>query len=258
MVNFGVIKNIEFQRPFAVGIFCGHAKPSPLPTYLQDFINEFNYFKTGFIHNSRTYFINCHSIVCDSPAKTFIKCSESPNGHSCCDKWTDYGQHINGRIVLRNFFATKRTDVSFRCQLDEDHHVRVTPLTQLDIDMIHSFPVDYMHNVCLGIMRKLLNYWFGGSLRVRLPGRLTSLISRKLVDLKQYIPCEINCKPRSLTVLPRFKASEFQTFLLYTGIIVLKDVISESIYKHFLLLHVAITCLMTRDDTARELNCELA
>lgn len=80
--------------------------------------------------------------MCDSPAEAFIKCSKSPNGYSCCDKCTDYGQHINSRIVLRNLFATKRTDISFRCQLDEDHHVGVTPLTQLDIDMIHSFPVD--------------------------------------------------------------------------------------------------------------------
>lgn len=135
----------------------------------------------------------------------------------------------------------------------------VSPLLQLDIDMINSFPVDYMHNVCLGVMRKLLNYWVGGNRNnVRLQSRQVNLISEKLLSIKQNIPSEINRKPRSLSELSRFKATEYRTFLLYTGIIVLKDVVDSRIYNHFLIFHFAIALLMSSEQVTREINSELA
>lgn len=44
----GLIKNIENQHPFAIGIFCGKSKPTPLPLYFEEFINECNVLKKGF------------------------------------------------------------------------------------------------------------------------------------------------------------------------------------------------------------------
>lgn len=156
--------------------------------------------------------------------------------------------------------ARKRTDNSFRAKVDEDHHVGTSPLISLNINMVNDFPIDYMHNVCLGVMRKLLNYWVGGNLNVRLPTRLISLISNNLLSFKEYIPSEINRKPRSLSELSRFKATEFRTFLLYTGIVALNYVVDAGIYNHFLLLHSAISLLMLANATSnnKEINCELA
>ncbi|KAJ8977152.1 hypothetical protein NQ317_016819 [Molorchus minor] len=150
----GLVKN-SVGKPFVIGIFCGASKPKPLNLYLEDFIDEFNSLRNGFVESNKTYFIECDSFVCDAPAKAFIKCVKSPGGYSCCDKCTEVGEYINGRVVLRGLVSRKRTNESFRLQLDDDHHLGNSPLLALDIDMVNNFPVDYMHNVCLGIMRCL-------------------------------------------------------------------------------------------------------
>ncbi|KAB0790391.1 hypothetical protein PPYR_15239, partial [Photinus pyralis] len=67
-----------------------------------------------------------------------------------------------------------------------------------------------------------------------------------MVALKHYIPQEINRKPRPLSELARFKATEFRSFLLYIGPIVLPQVVDIAIYEHFLLLHAAIVILCSR------------
>lgn len=62
-------------------------------------------------------------------------------------------------------------------------------------------------------------------------------------EQRSNIPCEINRKSRSLFESKRWKATEFRTFLLYTGPVVLKSVLNADKYIHFLTLHVAVTIL---------------
>lgn len=119
--------------------------------------------KDSVTFNGKTYFIEIHSFVCDAPAKAYVKRIKSPGGYSC-DKCTEIGEYVNGRVVLKGLASEKRTDESFRSQLNEDHHLDISPLLQLPIDMVNDFPIDYMHNVCLGAVRKLLHCWIGGNL----------------------------------------------------------------------------------------------
>ena len=105
-----------------------------------------------------------------------------------------------------------------------DHQNTVSPLTEIGIDVINLFPLDYMHLVCLGAVRRILNYLKKG------PGRKISAnqineISSLLLSLNGHMPSEFSRKPRSLIDLDRWKATEFRQFLLYTGPIVLRDII---------------------------------
>ncbi|XP_031328433.1 uncharacterized protein LOC116159566 isoform X1 [Photinus pyralis] len=234
--------------PFAVGIFAGSSKPTPIEEYLENFVSELkDLLERGFTFNKIHYTVTVRSIVCDAPARAFLKCIKSHSGYSSCDKCTVAGDYYNGRVILKELDCPKRTDESFCNKVDEDHHTGDSPLLKLNIGMVTAFPTDYMHCVCLGVVRKLLNTWISGDLRVRLSNRTVSELSQRLVSLAKCIPVEIKRKPRSLSELSYWKATEFRSFVLYIGPIVLKNKIDIAIYDHFLLLHCAMQILLCAD-----------
>lgn len=68
-------------------------------------------------------------------------------------------------------------------------------------------------------------------------------ISTYLLSLKTIIPCEFQRSPRSLKNIHFWKATEFRQFVLYTGIIALKNNVHDDVFYHFLLLHCAYRIL---------------
>lgn len=78
-------------------------------------------------------------------------------------------------------------------------------------------------------------------------GRLTPHqvedFSTSLENMKSHISEEFKRKPRSLIHLDRWKAMEFRQLLLYTGPVILKDILDKNCYLHFLVLHCAIRIL---------------
>lgn len=253
----GLLKNDPNARPFVVALFCGQAKPSPLNGFLKQFVDELEkLLRDGFDFEDIHYTVKTHSFICDAPARAFIKCTKQHGGYSACDKCTEAGEY-RGRVIYESVSAPTRTNESFRSQLDEDHHVGESPLLRLPIDLISIFPTEYMHNVCLGVMRKLLNVWIGGDLNVRIQSRFIKSISQKLIFCSKFIPVEFNRKPRSLSELARWKATEYRMFLLYVGPVVLKDILPRSLYDNFLLFYTAITILCSNKHI-RELGIDLA
>jgi len=89
-----------------------------------------------------------------------------------------------------------------------------------------------MHLVCLGVVRRLIKFWLCGpvhrdaSVASRLPAGSVQMLSRKLVKLASFIPCVFARKPRSMSDVDRWKATEFRQFFLYTGPIVLPGTLS--------------------------------
>lgn len=241
----GQIKNFEC-RPFVVALFSGKSKPKPINQYLNNFVIELNnLLQNGFCFNGKFFEIKVHSFVCDAPARAFLKCIKSHTGYSCCEKCTEGGQYYKNKIVLLNTNAQKRTNELFRKQDDIEHHLGETPLLKLPIDLIKCFPIDYMHNICLGIMRKLLNTWLKGPLHVRLSQCSVNIISDRLINLKIYMPSEFNRKPRSLDELANWKATEFRLFLLYVGPFVLRNILDTAVYENFLLIHFFVSILLS-------------
>lgn len=66
-------------------------------------------------------------------------------------------------------------------------------------------------------------------------------ISSLLKKCNETLPNDIHRSIRSLDQISNWKGTEFRTFLLYLGIVVLKDFLNQDEYELFLKLHCAIT-----------------
>lgn len=145
--------------------------------------------------------------MCDAPARAYVKNVKSHNGYSGCDQegvWRNKMTYPETNVRLR-------TDSSYCDLIDEEHHLKQTlsPLTGI-VKMVSSFPIDYMHLCCLGLIRKLLNMWLKGNLATRLPSQTVNSVSSKLLVLHSHTPVEFNRKPRGLNELDRWIATELE------------------------------------------------
>lgn len=164
----------------------------------------------------------------------------------------------NQRVVYPDYDCHRRTDQSFREQRQKEHHLNTSPLLRIQppIDLIYSFSLDYMHMCCLGIIKKfyVMDLLFNKT-AVRLKSSLTKKLSERITFIKRFIPDEFQRKLRPF--VPNLKASELRFIALYAGPIIFKEIISPELYDHFLLLHVALRILCTKNvaqhfnDTAR-------
>ena len=145
-----------------------------------------------------------------------------------------------------------RTDAAFQ---NHDyvgmHQNELSCLVNHGFDCIRQFPLDYMHLVCLGVVKRLIFYWKEGPRPYKLsPGQLT-MISNKLEEYKGMLPSEFSRQPRGLKEIKRWKATEFRQFLIYTGPVVLKGVVSTEQYEHFLCLSIAMRIILDEDNGFR-------
>lgn len=106
---------------------------------------------------------------------------------------------------------------------------------------ITNIPLDYMHVVCLGVVKKIILLWIKGPLCVRLNRRSLNKISHLLISIRNSTPKEFVRKPRPISDINHWKAVEFRTFILYTGPTILRHILKNDIYNHFLTLHAAMT-----------------
>ena len=142
------------------------------------------------------------------------------------------------------------------------HQLNSSPLTKIGVGLVSCFPLNYMHLVCLGVVRRMLNF-FTGAICGTQDGKMSDLqvaaLNGTLVKVK--LLSEFNRQPRSLAHLKYWKATEFRSFVLYSGMVVLRDVLSPSMYKHFLSLSLGVrflceSSMVVRDESissAREL-----
>lgn len=136
--------------------------------------------------------------------------------------------------------CTLRTDDSFRRRLQEEHHTGDSLLEKIhQFGMVSQIPYDYMHLVCLGGQKKILHRLVKG----RMNEKDLKSASERLLSFQSDIPMEFARKPRDLLDVDRWKATEFRQFLLYTGIVILKEHTSTEKYVHFLSLSCAIRIL---------------
>jgi len=237
---------------FPVGIYYGKSKPNDSNDFLEDFIVEAKELLTNGIdvhgHKKKVFI---HAFVCDAPARSYILKIKGHSGYFSCTRCLFEGENCESRVCFpySNNKSAERTHDMYVNMTNEEHHVGKTTskLTELPgIDLIQSFPLDYMHLVNLGIVKKLIQLWlFKGPLNVRLPGRSINALSTALLAIQSCIPSDFVRKTRLVQEVSRWKATELRLFILYVGPIVLKNIISSDAYTNFMCLHVAMIILLS-------------
>lgn len=154
------------------------------------------------------------------------------------------GDHLNNRMCFPDTNSKLRTDENFFSRENQEFHLEDSILELIPTGMISQVPLDYMHLCCLGVMKKLLLLWIKGPLHVRIPSLLVKKISSLMLEQSLNQPKEFQRRVRGLDCLANWKATELRTFLIYVGPIVLKNILHDNLYQHFMWFSIAIRILV--------------
>ncbi|KAK3926545.1 LOW QUALITY PROTEIN: Protein VAC14-like protein [Frankliniella fusca] len=239
--------------PFLVSVFGGKTDPIP-QEFLKDFVCEAKDLETnGMKINGIRYEVYIKKFIADQPARAKLKCvnGEGPSSLVQCERCTIIGKHSD-RIThfsgteVRVSQPTLRTDKTFRQRLQPAYHkINDSPLLALNIDMVFSFPLDPMHILYIGVVKRYWDYL------VEVKGAIYHITKKNnnrdisIYELKHQLPTDFSRSVRGLDCYKLFKATEWRRFLLYDGILVFKKFMPRGCYKNFLLLSCAVRILST-------------
>jgi len=129
-------------------------------------------------------------LICDSPAKSFALGIKSHTGYFSCTKCDQEGEFFNNVLCFTETEnLRRRTDNSFRTMAQPEHHINRSMLLDIpNFNMIENVPIDYMHNLLLGGMKRLICHkrygWIHGKPPHKLRFRDINNISENLLRLK--------------------------------------------------------------------------
>lgn len=243
----GMVKQIPEVGVFIIGVYSGNSKPTSVQDYLNEFVNDLlSLMKNGIAFVEKQVEVTApDAFICDAPARAFLKCIKGHSGYFGCERCIQRGEYHQHRIIFTELNSPQRTDIQFG---NDEAHVGTSPLINLRIGMVTQFPLDYMHLVCLGVVRKLISLWIPGRSSRVLSSSIVNAVSAHLSSCTSFMPTEFSRKPRSLFYFRQWKATEFRQFLLYTGPVVLRSKLPPAIYQNFLTLSVAIRILLQGPD----------
>lgn len=264
MIIFGRIHGTSckiFDDPFIIGVYCGSfPEPTIGNEIMKPFVDEMKSFtdRELVVEGNFAFKLKLNAFVCDPISNSLITCTSLPNSLHGCSKCN---QRANLQLDegFTSFpctmtLATPRSDDDFKYLLNNDHHVALPLLAELDIGLISQFAIDYKIVVCTGVMKHLMNLWMRGRLDYRLNKQTQQKISRDLSLMTANCPREFPKKPRSLDEINQWDSMDWHQFLLYFSPIALKSRMPQKYYVHYLYFHLAMRILMSSEVNNAEAN----
>ena len=238
----GKVSIARFGEPFLIGAFHGNGKSSSAAEFLEPFLTEYtNLCNEGFMFKNRRYLVRLNAVLADTPVRNFIYCLPAHN--SRCAKCTQPGETLNNRRIFTDVAPTLRTELNFRDGLPVRFQNIVSPLEIIGVDMIKQFPLDYMHLLCLGVMKKLLLLWIDNMGKSKAALKKIAAFNTFYSSFAKSTVAEFSRRPRTLEELARWKATEFRLFLLYLSPMVLPYLLTETQIIRFNALNCAVRIL---------------
>lgn len=222
------------ESVLCVAIYAGLGK-SDANDLVNDFINECEeVIRTGIVINNITFQFGLLNLICDLPAKASVLYIKNHSGYFACSKCCQEGDYIDGTTCYPEINNIKRNNNSFRrqTQIQLFHSKEKKSFFEkiVGFDMVEDVPIDYMHCVLLGVVKRLIAHskfgWVHGKPPFKLRTSSINSINVALKTLHTYIPREFARKPRNIQECKRFKATEFRLLLLYIGPVIFTDYLS--------------------------------
>lgn len=112
----------NIYKPFPVAVYCGDEKPQSVQRYFDEFIEELNsLMQTGIIIDNRKFIVSVKAFICDTPARSFLKCIVGHGVYWACERCLIKGQQYMNRRIYPTC-GELRTNKSFRNQSTPGHH----------------------------------------------------------------------------------------------------------------------------------------
>ncbi|OXA41115.1 hypothetical protein Fcan01_24045 [Folsomia candida] len=200
----------NYSHMFVGSLFYGSQKPQNLDSFLDPFVDDMKILESGISLNSVVYTVVFKYIIADAPARSFNKYVKGHNAYFGCERCYRRGTWKKRVIYPIKPMPDLYNDMSFRQRIFDSHHKESpSPLEMLDFGMISQIPLDYMHLICLGVMKKLITVWTDGPRGHRLSPKQIKIISSRMLLYRASMPTEFARKPRELNELCHWKATEF-------------------------------------------------
>ena len=253
------------------GLWFGSDKPTMHGNFLKPFVDEcldleangFSWTRNGEMKQTKVVNLLCS---CDSPARALLQGFKQYNGRHGCSFCTHEGQVVkqgNGfsRIYplelpvppLRTVQQTIR-DAAIATQTGQAENGVKTASDLLLLPSFHivnSFPVEYLHSVCLGVVKRCTSMWFENTGEAYYVGNKMMEVDLKIKCIKP--PDEITRIPRSIKERKFWKGNEWRAFLFYAPII-MANILPAAFLEHWLLLASALHVLMQPNISKAMLN----
>lgn len=166
-----------------VFIMVNQKKPDDSNIFMEDFVVKAkNLVENGLTFNNHHYRCLLKMLCADAPAKAFVLNVKSHTGYSSCTKCTEKGEYQNRRMAFSDKPSRLRTDEDFTNKTSEGYHIKPSSLEEIPkFGLVSNVPFDYLHLICLGMVKKLINLWLCDDLMVRLTFRKVQIIKVFLI-----------------------------------------------------------------------------
>ena len=186
----------------------------------------------------------CYESFTLRPARSYIKCIKGHNAYYGCDRCTVRGEW-NSSVCYIGCNEQRRNNESFRLRTQAEHHLETrSPFEGLDfIDMVHDFPTDLMHSICLGVSSRLLEYLRCGSHSCRLPTTKLQHFD-EILSMRASVTSDFARKPRTIKHLKLWKATELYLFTVYLGFFIMprlfpaSSIVLKTLMTYFVTVYI--------------------
>ena len=106
---------------------------------------------------------NFFSFVFVAPGRQFLKPAKGHNRYWSCEQCKLQGLHELSYIVFHTIDCTPRVnDIFNNYGYTWKHQIQQSSLNDFGINWINRFLLDYIHLVCLGVVKRLILFWKEG------------------------------------------------------------------------------------------------